>query len=208
MDLYVHPASPNCVAVLAAAACLRQPLRVHHVDLFKGEHATREFLARNPNGLVPVLRDGDFVLWETAAILQFLAEHDPEAALTGRDAHQRADVARWLSWGLAHWNPALRPFIFERVFKPLKGLGQPDEAQLELHVPELRRRARILDDRLRESGFVCGDRLSIADLFLAAYPIYAHEARIDLDDYGHVRDWLALVHGSPGWRQALATPPQ
>jgi glutathione S-transferase len=77
MRLLIHPASPNCVAVLAVAHRLRSELEVRHVDLFKGEHRKSEFLALNPNGLVPVLQEEDFVLWETLAILQYLGSIEP-----------------------------------------------------------------------------------------------------------------------------------
>ncbi len=130
MQLLIHPASPNCVAVLAATRILGLDMDLRHVDLFKQEQRTPEFLHVNPNGLVPVLRDDDFVLWETVAILQYLATFDTAQALMPRTERRRADVTRWMAWGLAHWNPALQPFIFERLFKPMKGLGPPDEQRL------------------------------------------------------------------------------
>ena len=73
MKAYIHPASPNCVAVLTLAQELSVPLETETVDLFAHANTAPEFLSINPNGLVPVLIDGDFVLWETTAILQYLA---------------------------------------------------------------------------------------------------------------------------------------
>ena len=201
-QLLIHPASPNCVAVLTAIRFLGLTMDLSHVDLFKEEQRTPEFLHVNPNGLVPVLRDDDFVLWETVAILQYLAALDPARRLLSRDERRRADVTRWMAWSLAHWNPALQPFIFERLFKPMKELGPPDEQRLAGMESALRQSASVLEGRLSQSKFICDDHLSIADLHLAAYPMYAAPARIDLAAFPHLRRWLRQVHGLPEWRDA------
>jgi len=202
MELHIHPASPNCVAVLAATACLAQDIEIHHVDLFNNAQRDPAFLRMNPNGLVPVLADGAFVLWETTAILQYLASLDPQARLLAHGERERADVARWLAWGLAHWNPALQPFIYERMFKPLKGLGSPDEERLASLKPRLDAVAGVLDEHLAATRFVCGERIGICDLYLAAYPIYAPQAGIEFDAYPHLQRWLERVHAMPEWRHA------
>ncbi|CAN7381026.1 glutathione S-transferase family protein [Trinickia sp. LjRoot230] len=201
MDLFIHPASPNCIAVLAAARIVQQPLNVEHVDLFAGEQYRPSFLAVNPNGLVPVLRDGDFVLWETIAILQYIAALDPEARLLPSAPKQRADISRWLAWGVAHWNPSLRPFVMERLInKRMQGSKAPDEALLERSQSTLDKTTSILEQQLSRSAFVCGDQVSIADLHLAAVPIYAPHARIDFTRYPRLQRWLESVHSLPEWQ--------
>lgn len=195
--------SPNCVAVLAVARQLRIELDVQHVDLFNGEHRRPEFLALNPNGLVPVLRDGEFVLWETVAILEYLGSMEVAHRLLPEAPRQRADVLRWLGWGLAHWNPALQPFIFERMFKPMKGLGDPDEQRLAALQPNLDQALGVLEAALAREGNVCGERLTLADYYLAAYPVYAAPARIDLRPYPNVSRWLERIHSQEAWRAAV-----
>ena len=95
MKAYIHPASPNCVAVLALAGELGLRLDTQRVDLFAGANATPEFLSINPNGMVPVLVDDTFVLWETTAILQYLSSLDDEVGWFAGDARARADISRW-----------------------------------------------------------------------------------------------------------------
>jgi glutathione S-transferase len=204
MRLFIHPASPNCVAVLAVARRLGSGLDIQHVDLFNGEQRKPEFLALNPNGLVPVLRDDTFVLWETLAILEYLGSIDPTRRLLPGEARQRADVLRWMAWGLAHWNPALQPFIFERMFKSMKGLGEPDEQRLTAMQPKLDQAAALLDATLARDGYVCGDRLTLADYYLAAYPIYARQARINLQPYQSLSRWLDHIHSLEEWQRASA----
>ena len=202
MRLFSHPASPNCVAVVAAARRLGSDLDVQHVDLFNGEQRKPEFLALNPNGLVPVLRADDFVLWETLAILEYLGSLDATHLLLPEDPRQRANVSRWMAWGLAHWNPSLQPFIFERMFKPLKGLGEPDEQRLAAAQPKLHQAAVLLDTTVGRTGYVCGDRLTLADYYLAAYPMYARQARINLQPYPDLSRWLERIHSLEEWQAA------
>ena len=115
MKLYGFPISPNTWKVRAVAAHLGIVLDNQLVDLSRGEQRAPEYLALNPTGRTPTLVDGDFVLWESNAIMQYLASGKPNA-LWPDDARSRADIARWQSWQLAHWGKAAcQPLIFERV---------------------------------------------------------------------------------------------
>jgi glutathione S-transferase len=203
MRLFSHPASPNCVAVLAVARRLGNELDIQHVDLFNGEQRTPEFLAMNPNGLVPVLWDNGFVLWETLAILEYLGSIETRHLLFPDDPQQRVHVSRWMAWGLAHWNPSLQPFIFERMFKSVKGLGEPDEQRLAGVQPRLDQAAALLDTALARTSYVCGDHLTLADYYLAAYPMYAPQAQINLQPYQNLSRWLGHIHSLEEWQVAL-----
>jgi len=101
MKLYCFPPSPNTWKVRAVAAHLGLPLELHIVDLTKGLQRTPEYLALNPGGRTPTLVDGDFVLWESTAIMQYFASHKPNT-LWPDDARVRADIAHWQAWHLAH----------------------------------------------------------------------------------------------------------
>jgi glutathione S-transferase len=208
MQLFIHPASPNCIAVLAVADRLGLSIEIQHVDLFNDEQKTSEYMALNPNGLVPVLRDGDFVLWETVAILEYLSSSSGTSQLLPEEARSRANVVRWLAWDFAHWKPSLKPFIFERMFKPMKGLGAPDEEMLSTVLPRLKVAAGILDRQLEHGTFVCGEEPTVADFYLASYPMYAEPAGIDFAAFPHLQAWLRTVHALPEWQRAAHPHPQ
>jgi glutathione S-transferase len=128
MKLYGFPPSPNTWKVRAVAAHLRIPLEVEFVDLTKGGSHMPDYLALNPTGRAPTLVDGDFTLWESTAIMQYIASKSPNS-LWPNDARTRADIMRWQSWDLAHWGKeACDPLVFQRLVKKFLNLGPPDEA--------------------------------------------------------------------------------
>src|SRR5262249_46983544 len=102
MKLYGFSPSPNTWKVRALAAHLGIPLDYEFVDLTKGASRTPAYLAINPTGRTPALVDGDFKLWESVAIMQYLAAQRPNS-LWPDDARARADIMRWQSWQLVHW---------------------------------------------------------------------------------------------------------
>src|SRR5262245_20883104 len=100
MKLYGFPPSPNTWKVRAVAAHLGIPLELALVDLTKPR--TPDYLALNPTGRAPTLVDGDFILSESNAIIQYLAGR-PASTLWPDDARTRVDIMRWQCWQLAHW---------------------------------------------------------------------------------------------------------
>src|SRR4030081_1552446 len=126
MKLYGFPPSPNTWKVRAVAAHLGMPLELVPVDLTKGGQRAPDYLALNPCGRAPTLVDGDFVLWESDAIMQYLADRKPNS-LWPNDSRVRADIARWQCWDLAHWSAeAFQPLIFQRVVKKIMNIGAAD----------------------------------------------------------------------------------
>jgi glutathione S-transferase len=84
---------------------------------------------------VPTLKDGDYVLWESNAIGQYLAGKRPEAGLFPANEKERLDVTRWQFWDLAHWDPACATLIFENFVKPVvTKSGEPDPAAVAMRV--------------------------------------------------------------------------
>src|ERR1051326_7174960 len=125
MKLYAFPPSPRARKPLAVAHHLGLPFELVLVDLLKGDQKKPEYLKLNPNGKMPTLVDGDFVLWESDAICQYLAEKKGDG-LWAKDSQGRHDIARWLFWDMAHWDPACATLLFEHVVKGVLGMGAAD----------------------------------------------------------------------------------
>src|SRR5262245_53679690 len=107
MRLHYHPYSHNSRRALAVIHHLGLTVELVTVDVLKGAHKSPEYLRLNPNGMVPTLEDGSFILWESNAIMQYLSERAGETSLWPRDPQVRADIARWQFWQVGHFNIAI-----------------------------------------------------------------------------------------------------
>ena len=164
MKLYGFPPSPNTWKVRAVAAQLGIKLELQLVDLPKGEQRTPGYLALNPTGRTPTLVDGDFKLWESTAIMQYLASRSTNS-LWPNDARVRADIMRWQSWQLQHFAPdACVPLTFQRLVKKRLNLGPPDQAIVDKALEAFRRDASVLDAHLAKQRYLVGQELTLADL--------------------------------------------
>ncbi|HTJ43768.1 MAG TPA: glutathione S-transferase family protein [Kofleriaceae bacterium] len=200
MKLYDFPFSPNCRKVRAVAYELGITLEYAPVDLIKGDQRAPAFLAKNPNGRVPVLEDGAFVLWESTAIMRYLANG---TALVPRDRREAAEMDRWIAWQLAHLGPAMSKVAFERIVKKLTGRGTPDQARIDEGTAEFAAASAILDRALEGREFVAGP-LSLADFALAAHYSLAAPAGLSLDPHPRVASWLQRVCARDSMKRALA----
>ncbi|HTV37936.1 MAG TPA: glutathione S-transferase family protein [Xanthobacteraceae bacterium] len=202
MKLYGFPASPNTWKVRALASYLKIPLEFEFVDLLQGAQHTPAYLAINPTGRTPTLLDGDFTLWESNAILQYLAEKISNS-LWPKDARSRVDISRWQFWQLAHWGAeACAPLIFQRLVKKLANLGPPDEAAVAKGTECFNKEAKVLDAHLAKQKYLVGNSLTIADFAVAAPLFHAKSAEIPLGPYGNVRGWFERVSSLPCWSEA------
>jgi glutathione S-transferase len=205
MKLYGFPPSPNTWKVRAVVSYLKMPLELELVDLSKGAQHSPAYLAINPTGRTPTLIDGDFKLWESNAILQYIAGKNA-SPLWPNDARVRADIARWQFWQLAHWSgEACAPLIFQRLVKKFMNLGPPDETAIAKGTECFNKEARMLDAHLARQKYVAGDALTIADFAVAAPMLYANQAEMPLGSYGNIRSWFERVSGLPCWSE---TAPQ
>lgn len=200
MKLYYFPASPNTRKAHAVALHLDLPIDLRFIDLPQGEQRTPKFLSLNPTGRTPVLQDGDFILWESTAIMQYLASQIPNT-LFPDDAKTRADILRWQSWDLAHWIPACQPLQFENFVKPLLQLGEPDLQVVRQTTERFHQEAAMLNAHLTKHEFLVNDALTLADFSVASALTYAVPARFPLDNYPHIRAWYARIEPLPAWQK-------
>jgi glutathione S-transferase len=204
MKLYMNKLSPNVQRVRLTAAVLGTKLEEITLDFTKGEHKAPEYLALNPNGAVPTLVDGTFVLSESRAIMQYLAAKKPEAGLLPRDEPARADVTRWQFWDASHFSPAIGTILFQRMLKPMFGMGEPDQAKIAEALDNVRRYGAVLDKQLDTNKYVVGDALTLADLTLASTLMYAAQIELPLDELPRVQAWFARISALDAWRQTRA----
>ena len=203
MKLIGFPPSPNTWKVRAVAAHLGIPLEFEFVDLTKGASHTPDYLALNPTGRTPTLIDGDLKLWESTAIMQYLASQKPNS-LWPDDAGTRADIMRWQSWSLAHFGKdGCEPLLFQRIVKQILKLGPPDEAVVAKGLECFNKEAAVLDAHLAKQPYLVGKDITLADFSVAAPLFYAERAGLPLASYSNVKDWFARVSALPCWKETM-----
>lgn len=183
----------------AVAKLVDLPIDFVRVDLGKGEHTLPAHLARNPNGKVPVLTHEGGHLWESLAIMVWLAGKGGSPLWPHTGEHQ-AEVLRWASWDAFNFLPKVGQYYFEYYIKPLLGLGTPNEAAVEGVAAGFHQAATILDAQLDGRQFVTGDQMTIADFCLAAALPHAEQIRLPLAQYAHIRRWHDRLMAVPAWR--------
>jgi glutathione S-transferase len=205
MKLYVFPPSPRAMKVIALADHLQIEYETRLVDLTKGDQMKPEFTALNPNQRMPVLEDDEFVLWESNAILQYLAMKRPAgAALWPSDARRQADVGRWMFWEGAHWAPACGTLAFERVVKGILGRGAPDPAVVAKGEQEFKRVGGILNNALGGRKWLTGNALTLADFSVGPWLALAQMAQYPVAGLTEIARWWEAFAALPGMKKALA----
>ena len=203
MKLYYHPNSPNCVDVLATANHLGIALDLQLVDLLKGAQKDPSYLSINPNRKVPTLVDGDFVLWESNAIMQYIATNKPHSSLWPASDRIRADICRWQFWQASQWNKATGTLVWENMIKRFLNLGGPDPAKIKEGEELFHASAAVLDGHLKDREYLVGSGPTLADFSVAAMLIYARPARLPLEEYGNIRSWYGRLEKLESWTKAL-----
>jgi glutathione S-transferase len=205
MKLYGFAGSPRTWKVRAVASHLGIPLEYKNLDFAKGETRTSEYLALNPTGRTPTLVDDDFVLWESDAIMQYLASQKPNS-LWPDDPRTRADIMRWQNWQSAHWgSDACMPLLFQRLVKTISHLGPPDDAVVAKATEAFNKESAVVDAHLAKRDWLVGAGPTLADFTVGSYLFYANESKLPIGPYKHVGRWFERLSALPCW--AETAPP-
>jgi glutathione S-transferase len=208
MKLHIAPPSPRAIKVVALKNYLGLECDIRVLDFSKGDHMTAEFAALNPNKLMPVLEDDGFVLWESNAILQYLAAKKPERGLWPSDPKRQADIVRWMSWEGAHWAPnGCSILIREKLLKRIFGGGEPDPAEIARGENEFHRLGGVLDGCLKGRKWLTGNDLTIADYSVGAWMAISQVAQYPVANYAEIIRWYDALSSQAGWKEAVVPPP-
>lgn len=203
MKLYNANFSPNALRVRAVAFELGIDLDIIEVDIRAGDNRKDDFLALNPNAKIPVLQDGDFVIWESRAINSYLASKKPNRGLYPDDPKARATVDQWLYWQTIHLGPAMQKLSFERFLKAKFGMGDADQAVINAELKNVDQFLAVLETGLEGKDWIAGD-LSVADFALASTFMYRAQSDISLDALPNVKNWINRLEARKSWQDAFA----
>lgn len=203
MKLYTLGMSPNALRVRAVVYELGLEIDMQEVNFRDPGAKNATLVPLNPNSKVPVLVDGDFVLWESRAINAYLAALHPEKGLYPDDPKRRAIIDQWSYWHAIHLGPAMQRVSMERFIKAKFGMGETDEKVAEAGLRDTDELLKVLDGQLAGREWVA-DALSIADFALASTFLYRDVAGISLAATPNVAAWIARVEALPSWQKAAA----
>jgi glutathione S-transferase len=205
MKLYLFPAG-RAIGVLALKSHLGLECDVQTVDFLSGEQRTPEYLALNPNRKMPALEDDGFALWESNAILFYMAAKRPETGLWPGELRAQSDVVRWLAWESAHWDAESCGMVsFEKASKAVLGLGPPDPAFIARGEQNFLRFAAVLNESLKGKTWLVGERLTIADFSVGGIVPMAEHMGLPIGDFPEIIRWYAGLKALPAWQETLAT---
>jgi glutathione S-transferase len=199
MKLHTTPGSPSSHKVKAVIHHLKLDVETVNYDFLAGELRSPQYTAINPNGSVPTLVDGELVLWESNAIMQYLADKVPASGLFPDEPQLRADVARWQFWELAHFNRAFGTLAFETYAKVKLNIGAADTTLVGPAMTELARRAAVLEQHLRGRNYVVGNAITIADYSLATFESYRTRTPFDWRPYPNINAYFDRIHALDSW---------
>jgi glutathione S-transferase len=198
----------NSVNVQKVLWCLRElDLSHERIDagMAFGRNTEADYLSMNPNGRVPTLVDGDFVLWESNSVMRYLVlAYAPESSIYPQAPKRRASVDRWLDWTLSTLQPVDRPVFWALVRTPV---AQRDMVAIQKDVDAEAVQWRIIDAELSTRRFIEGDDFTIADIALGAYARrwYGVEG-VNKPKLAHLDRWFAQFASRPGFQQFVAPP--
>ena len=186
--------SGNCYKVKLVLTQLGLPFQWVPLDVLKQQTRTPEYLAKNPNGKMPVLEiEPGLYLSESNAIMHYLSEG---SELLPDHRLERAQVLQWLFFEQYSHEPyiAVARFI-------IKYLGAPQDQQSRLESTRKPGYAAldVMEKHLTNRRFMVGERYTIADVGLYAYTHVAHEGDFDLSGYAAIREWLKQIQAQPGY---------
>ena len=203
ITFYTAPTA-NGWKVSIALEELELDYKTEYLHFDKDEQKKPAFIALNPNGRIPVIVDhenDDYVLAESAAILLYFAERCGRLFPTEQEA--RFEAMQWLMFQMSAVGPMMgQAMFFQRIVAP-KGIV--DEYAIERYVNESIRLLKVLDERLAERDYLCGE-YSIVDI--ATFPwARAHRwANVDVSELSHLRAWLNRIESRDAVQRGLSVP--
>lgn len=133
-----------------------------------GGNKDTAYLAMNPNGLVPTVRDGNFILWESNTIMRYLVEKYGRGRLLPPTPEGRANANRWLDWQLSVFNPTIVPLFFATIRTPE---DKRDPKAVEAALDKTLQAWQIVENHLQGQRYLAGEEFSIGDIPLG---VWAH----------------------------------
>ena len=199
MKFYGHPYSNASRRAQMFCEEAGIPYTFITVDLMKGEQYKPEYLALNPNAKVPVIDDDGFVLWESQAIMRYLADKHKASKWYPTEPKARAIVEQWLDWNHTRLGPEAGKIMFNTHFAGDNGNPQAIEDAKKWLIKIL----PVLESVLGRQTYICGDQPTLADLAVVTNIAYLETCNYDLNSYPAVVKWFGGMKARPSFTKTV-----
>lgn len=202
MNLYAHPYSNAARRVQMLCEECEIPYTYQTVDLMSGAQYAPEFLAINPNGKVPAIEDDGFMLWESNAIMRYLADKHGASAWWPKDPATRAKVDQWLDWTQTRLGAEAGKLMFNTMFAG----ENSDKQAIQSAKKWLEKILPVMDSALAKDAYLCGPSPTLADLAAVTSIAYLEMCQYDLAAYAHLGRWYAKMKERPSFSATVPAP--
>lgn len=163
-----------------------------------------EYLAKNPNGVVPMIEDGEFVLWESNAIVRYLAaQYGGDSALYPGNLQTRASADKWMDWTTSTLAGPFRPVFWGVLRTPAE---QQDWVQINAAIKTVEKLLVIADQALASQPYLSGDEFGMGDIPLGCFAYAWFEMPIERVALPHLQAWYERLKQRPAFQKAVMTP--
>ncbi|KAG8375237.1 hypothetical protein BUALT_Bualt10G0079400 [Buddleja alternifolia] len=205
------PAYASSKRVIACLIEKEIEYEVVSIDLFKGENKTPEYLKLQPFGVLPVIQDGDFTLYESRAIMRYYAEKYKSQGtdLYGKTMEEKGLIDQWVEVEAHNFQPPLYDLVVQLLFAPKLGVT-PDQNRIKEDEEKLARVLDVYEERLSKSKYLVGDSFSLADLSHLPFTQYLASGlgkEYMIRDRKHVSEWWDAISNRPSWKKVLQLYP-
>lgn len=168
-----------------------------------GGNKEKPYLDRNPNGLVPTIEDGGFVLWESNSIVRYLVDRYSGDHLISTTPEGRADSSRWMDWQLTTMGPAMVPIFVGLVRTPEE---KRDQTAIENARQKAAKAWQIVDDQLAKNSYLSGATFTIGDIPLGVWAYRWFNLSIRRPELMHLKAWYDRLCKRPPYQTRVMIP--
>ena len=168
-----------------------------------GGNNDQDYLVMNPNGLVPTIKDGDFILWESNSILRYLNEKYGHGTLLPSTIEGRANANRWMDWQLSVLNPSIVPLFWNLVRTPA---DKRNPKVVQAALDKTSAAWQIVENQLARGSFITGEHLSLGDIPIGVWVYRWFNLPIDRPKQPKIENWFERLKRRKPYQTHIMIP--
>jgi glutathione S-transferase len=197
LEIWGRPYSSNVIPVIWAANELGLDYTLQLAGGSFGKLDTTEYATINPNRMIPAIRDGDFALWESHAIVRYLCDSYGSGTLCPKDTQTRAVADQWMEWsGTLAFTPVIQLFFATVRTEP----DQRDAAKIDVLRDQAVDALRVLDNHLADHDFVAGNTFTMGDIPLGCVAYRFFNVEVERPSLPHLEAWYGRLSERPAYQ--------